>query len=574
MEASTVLPETSEPPQKSHLDRLWSHVPKNRVARRIAVLFVACTLVPMAGFALVTVRRTSRYLERAAGDRLRAEAKAQMMEALARIEWLDRTLRVLGAAVATDASGRAAGRLDEVFQRRPSVLTYVPDAGAPVVLGAPRDLPMLSERQRNWLAERRAVIVHPDVGSPDDSDVLVVPVEGGSGLMMATLDYAWAFSLDDPDSLPADMAFCLHRSGGSIACSPRVSPELVAASSKMEANADAVLRASGESLIARSRMIPLQVGYMSEPLTLVVMQPTSVALQPAREYLRDFWWVALASLLAVSLLVLSQVQRQMQPLVALMDATRRLATRRFGAKVSIVSGDEFEELGTAFNQMSSELKRQFDELEGFSLGALEALARAVDAKSPWTAGHSSRVTELAVAIAQEMRLPDEEIEQLRRGGLVHDIGKLATPPEILDKAARLTSEEVTIMRRHPMQGVHILEPIIGFEPLLPIVAQHHERWDGGGYPHGLAGNAIARTARVLAVADVFDAMRSDRPYRTGMPLAEVIATIHSETGRHFDPAVAQAFVALAGERGERLADVLELRAHSAPVDSREHCATR
>ncbi|MEQ1909517.1 MAG: HD domain-containing phosphohydrolase [Vicinamibacterales bacterium] len=550
-----------------HLDRLRSHGLKNRVARRIAVLFVACTLVPMAGFALVTVRRTSRYLERAAADRLRAEGKAQMMEALARIEWLDRTLRVLGAAVATDPTGRAAGRLDDVFQKRPSVLTYGPDGGAPVVLGAPANLPTLSKKQRGWLVERRALIVPTDAAAPEQSgDLLVVPVEGGSGVMVATLDYAWAFSLDDPDSLPADMQFCLHRSGRLIACSPRVPAELVAASSKMEPNADAVLGASGEPVLARSRMIPLQVGYMSEPLTLVAMQPSAVALQPAREYLRDFWWVALASLLSVSLLVLSQVRRQMQPLVALMDATRRLATRRFGSQVSIVSGDEFEELGTAFNQMSGELKRQFDELEAFSLGALEAMARAVDAKSPWTAGHSSRVTELAVAIAQEMSLPEEEIEQLRRGGLVHDIGKLATPPEILDKASRLTPEELTIMRRHPMQGVHILEPVIGFEPLLPIVAQHHERWDGGGYPHGLAGNAIARTARVLAVADVFDAMQSDRPYRAGRPLQEVVSTIHSEGGQHFDPAVVEAFVRLAGERGERLADHPRLHTRLGPVE--------
>lgn len=518
----------------------------------MVVLFVLCTLVPMAGLAVMTLNRTTRFLEREEGERLRAEAKAEMMAALGRLEQLDHTLRVLGATVATDRSGRAAGRIEDLFPRRPAVLTYVPDEGTPVPLGPSKRLPKLSSEHRQWLDAGRPLIVQSDGTS--EGDLLVVPVDSrsGTGVMVATIDYMWVFSFDDPDSLAADVGFCVHRQSRSIACSPGVPLEAVNASTRMGMSASTVLPAESESLTALSRMVPLQIGYRTDPLTLVVMRPVSLGLLPAREFLRDFSWVTLSSLAAVSLLVLSQVARRMRPLASLVEATRRLASRQFGTPVRIVSGDEFEELGDAFNNLSSELKRQFDQLEAFSLGALEALARAIDAKSHWTSGHSNRVTELAVAIATEMKLPADEIEQLRRGGLVHDIGKLGTPAGILDKPGRLTDEEMAIMREHTTVGVHILEPLVGFGPLLPIVRHHHERWDGGGYPDGLAGEAIERTARVLAVADVFDALQSDRPYRAGIPLPEVVAIIRAGAGRHFDPMAVEAFLRLAGEQGERL----------------------
>ena len=534
-------------------ERGWMDAFQSRVARRMVVLFVVCTLVPMAGLAVMTLNRTTQYLEHEEGERLRAEAKAEMMAALGRLEQFDHTLRVLGTMVVTDRTGRAAGRIDDLFPRRPAVLTYVPDEGSPVPLGSSGRLPQLSSEQRLWLDEGRPVIVRSD-GTSEEGDLLVVPVESlsGTGVMVATIDYMWVFGFDDPDSLAADVGFCVHRQSQAIACSPDVPLEAVDASTRMGMNASAVLPAKSEPLAARSRMVPLQIGYSTDPLTLVVMRPVSLGLLPAREFLRDFTWVTLSSLVAVSLLVLSQVSRRMQPLASLVEATRQLASRQFGTPVRIVSGDEFEELGDAFNNLSSELKRQFDQLEAFSLGTLEALARAIDAKSHWTAGHSNRVTDLAVAIAIEMKLPADEIEQLRHGGLVHDIGKLGTPAAILDKPGRLTDEEMAVMRQHTTVGAHILEPLVGFGPLLPIVRHHHERWDGGGYPDGLAGEAIERTARVLAVADVFDALQSDRPYRSGMPLPEVVAIIRAGAGRHFDPVAVEAFLRLAGEHGERL----------------------
>ncbi len=177
-------------------------------------------------------------------------------------------------------------------------------------------------------------------------------------------------------------------------------------------------------------------------------------------------------------------------------------------------------------------------------GALQALARTIDAKSPWTAGHSERVTSIAVALGEWIGLPEPEIERLHRGGLLHDIGKIGIPGEILDKAGPLTKEERGIIETHPVVGARILTPIPPYADVLGIVQSHHERWDGAGYPDRLAGEAIPLLARVLAVADVYDAISSARPYRDSMPRHQVLAIIRQGVGTAFDPTVATAFLAM------------------------------
>jgi len=177
-------------------------------------------------------------------------------------------------------------------------------------------------------------------------------------------------------------------------------------------------------------------------------------------------------------------------------------------------------------------------------GALQALARTIDAKSPWTAGHSERVTSLAVALGEWIGLPEPEIERLHRGGLLHDIGKIGIPGEILDKAGPLTTEERAIIETHPVVGARILTPVSPYADVLGIVRSHHERWDGTGYPDRLAGEAIPLLARVLSVADVYDAISSARPYRGSMPHDQVLAIIRQGVGTAFDPAVATAFLAM------------------------------
>ncbi|MCK5310914.1 MAG: HD domain-containing protein [Desulfobacteraceae bacterium] len=184
-----------------------------------------------------------------------------------------------------------------------------------------------------------------------------------------------------------------------------------------------------------------------------------------------------------------------------------------------------------------------EELEKLNIGTLEALARTVDAKSTWTAGHSERVTDLALKIAKVMDFTPKELEVLQRAAYLHDIGKIGIPLSILDKPDKLTDDEFNKIKDHSLIGARILEPINAYEDVIPIVLQHHEKYNGKGYPCGLAGEDIVLGARILAVADVYDAVVSDRPYRDGWVEGKAIEMITAETGKYFDPKVVEAFLA-------------------------------
>lgn len=194
--------------------------------------------------------------------------------------------------------------------------------------------------------------------------------------------------------------------------------------------------------------------------------------------------------------------------------------------------------------------RLLTELDEMNWRTLTALARAIDAKSPWTAGHSERVTKLALKIGRQMGLSEQELVVMHRGGLLHDIGKIGTPPGILDKPGRLEAGELKIMQEHVRGGGRILEPIAGFREIMPIVLQHHEWYNGKGYPEGLAGEAIHLHARIFAVADCYDALVSERPYRPGLPREKVIGILRDESGTHFDPKVVEAFLEVTKQEEE------------------------
>jgi putative nucleotidyltransferase with HDIG domain len=245
------------------------------------------------------------------------------------------------------------------------------------------------------------------------------------------------------------------------------------------------------------------------------------------------------------------IRQSMEPLARLREGTRRLAAKDFDARVIINSGDEFEELAGSFNDMAEQVGTLVRELKDLSWSTITTLARTIDAKSPWTAGHSERVSQMSVAIARVMGLPEADLERLYRGGLLHDIGKIGVPAAILDSTGRLTEEEMAVMRSHVTIGARILEPLTALEDVLGIVLYHHERWDGKGYEAGLANTEIPRLARIVCVADAYDAMRSDRPYRVGRGPDETLEEIALCSGSQFDPEAVKAFVEyMASEEGE------------------------
>lgn len=190
--------------------------------------------------------------------------------------------------------------------------------------------------------------------------------------------------------------------------------------------------------------------------------------------------------------------------------------------------------------------RQFAEMRSLFSGTVLALVSAIDAKDPYTCGHSSRVAQLAQSLAREMGYDAETVETVRMAGLLHDIGKIGVPDAILGKPGKLTEEEFAEMRKHPELGYRILRGVRQFNNLLPGIRHHHESWDGSGYPSGLIGEEIPKVARVLAVADAFDAMTSDRPYRAGMSLEIVESIFRKGRGQQWAPDVVDC---LLGDRG-------------------------
>jgi putative nucleotidyltransferase with HDIG domain len=525
--------------------RLLERTLRSKVALRMAILFVACAVIPLVGLALITVNQMTDKLRKQALGQLHYDVKSAAMGALERLSLIEATLRVAGAAVAEAPEGTippAVAHLAQTLGAATPVLAYFPDHGSPRVVRGRLNRPELNQDQARHLANTGRLIV--TVASAGGSQqILLVRVDtSGGGTAAAALNHRALFALDE-DQLPPFSDLCVVQDRLAASCSVGAPDDVVRQVRVAPTGRDVTPTVDGPFFVA-TWTIPLRGSYATEAWTTMMMRPESAVLGPVRPFVRDFWLVLVLSVLVVTLVALSQVRRQLLPVASLAEATRRLAQRNFDEPVRVHSGDEFQELGQSFNMLAVELKRQFSDLEAFNLGTLAALARAIDAKSPWTAGHSERVTRLAVALAKEVGLSADEIEDLRRGGLIHDIGKLGTPAGILDKVGSLTDAELRIMQAHTRQGVHILEPIPGYARLLPIVGQHHERWDGSGYPDGLKGEAIARTARVLAVADVCDALRSDRPYRKSMAWSELVQFVRERSGTQFDPSVVDALLRL------------------------------
>lgn len=182
------------------------------------------------------------------------------------------------------------------------------------------------------------------------------------------------------------------------------------------------------------------------------------------------------------------------------------------------------------------------DLEDLFMGVVKVLSSAIDAKSPWTAGHSLRVQRCAVKIGREMGLPEKELNAMELAALLHDIGKIGTYEEILNKPGKLTDEEFKMMRSHPAKGAEILSPIKLLKDIIPAIKHHHENYDGTGYPDGLKGDGIPYFARIMAVADTVDAMGAERPYRKGRSLDVIAEELKRCSGTQFDPAVVEAFL--------------------------------
>lgn len=235
--------------------------------------------------------------------------------------------------------------------------------------------------------------------------------------------------------------------------------------------------------------------------------------------------------------VIGAVQIQTRWPRPLSDANAALLTWLCNtAAVSIHSASLCEQL----QQSNQNLNQAYEAI-------LDGWSRALELRDHETQGHTDRVAELAVQLGRRLGMDNEQLENVRRGAQLHDIGKMGIPDQILFKPGPLTEEEWAVMRRHPVYAYEMLRPFPQFRDIVDIPYCHHEKWDGTGYPRGLKGKEIPLAARVFAVVDVWDALNSDRPYRPAWPRHQVLEYIYNESGRHFDPEVAAEFLNLVTE---------------------------
>ncbi len=269
------------------------------------------------------------------------------------------------------------------------------------------------------------------------------------------------------------------------------------------------------------------------------------------------WREIAAVLIAVFVGVLA-ARRITTPLRVLTESSRAIARGDFSQRVQMTSRTEIGELAHTFNRMSEDLeryvldlKRAAEENRALFLGSIQMLAGAVDEKDPYTRGHSDRVTRYSVLLATELGLSKDEIQTVRIAAQLHDVGKIGIEDRILKKPGALTPEEFDIMKTHTVKGANILRPVQQLEAMIPGIELHHESMDGRGYPYGHKGEAIPISARIIMVADTFDAMTTNRPYQAAMDPEYVVRIINSLAGTKFDPKVVAALTA-AFKRGEFL----------------------
>jgi len=237
-----------------------------------------------------------------------------------------------------------------------------------------------------------------------------------------------------------------------------------------------------------------------------------------------------------------------QPIKRLAAASRAYASGDFTTRVAVRSGNEIGELAHTFNRMASEIEDQIrrlrlaaDENRALFLDTIRALAQAIDAKDPYTRGHSVRVNRYSVILARQLDLSDEQIADIHVASLMHDVGKIGIHDDILQKPGRLTPEEFEVMKTHTTLGASIMGRIRQMRHMLPGLRSHHERWKGGGYPDGLAGDEIPLMARIIAVADAFDAITTHRPYQTARSFEDAVEILNRLKGDGFEERIVEAF---------------------------------
>ncbi len=305
-------------------------------------------------------------------------------------------------------------------------------------------------------------------------------------------------------------------------------------------------------------------------LGVIAIQDESAALASVSDMRQQTLWISMVAALLTLLIGFFFAKKLTQPVQELAIGAQRIAAGDFSQRIPVTSRTELGDLGDSFNLMTDQVESYIKDLQQSAaenrelfLGTVKGLAAAIDGKDLYTRGHSERVSRMSLAIAQRIGLSDDECEKIRISALLHDVGKIAIDDKILKKPAALTDDEFVIMKQHPQKGYKIMSQIRAMKEFLPGMYMHHEMVNGQGYPQGLKGDEIPLMAKIVAVADTFDAMTTDRPYQQAMKFEDAIARIQSFVGTRYDPGVVAAFVA-ACEEGQIRPGSVKLKSRPAP----------
>lgn len=297
--------------------------------------------------------------------------------------------------------------------------------------------------------------------------------------------------------------------------------------------------------------------FMGKPLGSVILSVNASVLTQAQRQARNSILAVVFPLLLVgvasSVLLTTFLTR---PVKELSKGVAKLKEGRRNRPLRVYSGDELGKLTESFNEMTAlittqknSLSQYAKDLEDAYVSTVRVLAAAIDARDTYTLGHSTRVSRLSVEFGRELGLSPAELEDLEVACLFHDVGKIKIPDSILLKKDKLDTSELQEMTRHPEYGAEILAKAPSLRKYIPAVRHHHEWFDGTGYPDGLAGDRIPKTAVIISLADYYDAMASDRPYRKALSKKDVLEAIGALAGRQFDPEMAARFIRLLEKMG-------------------------
>jgi HD-GYP domain-containing protein (c-di-GMP phosphodiesterase class II) len=289
---------------------------------------------------------------------------------------------------------------------------------------------------------------------------------------------------------------------------------------------------------------------------VVVQKPEKLAYASVSKMVRaTITWISIALAVAIlaAILFASGIAR---PVRALAERTREIANGNYHQRVELKTHNEIGELAENFNAMSGAIESAVEDLRKAArenhllfINSVRMLAAAIDAKDPYTRGHSERVARYSIAIGKNLELGEQDMRDLRISALLHDVGKIGIDDRILRKPGALSDDEFEVMKGHPAKGAAIMSGVAQLIDIIPGMKYHHEKWSGGGYPDGLTAEEIPMQARIVAIADTFDAMTTNRPYQKAMELNYVVEKIKSFAGTRFDPHVVDAF-ANAVKRGD------------------------